>query len=65
MQRILDLPELKVIKPLDTHWLADERCVKAVKGSYSATVAALDSIYEEANEPEVLVISKALCKNQQ
>ena len=33
VQQVLDLPELKTIKPLDTHWLAHERSVKAVKGS--------------------------------
>lgn len=62
VQRVLDLPELKIIKPSDTRWLAHERCVKAVKGSYSAIVAALDNIYEETHEPEALGISKALCK---
>ena len=36
VQRVLDLPELKVDKPSNTHWLAHECCVKAVKASYSA-----------------------------
>ena len=47
---------MKVIKPSDTRWLAHERCVKAVKGSYSAIVITLASIYETSHEPE------ALCK---
>ena len=40
VQRVPDLPKLKIIKPSDTHWLAHERCVKAVKASYSAIVSA-------------------------
>ena len=34
IQKVLDLPELKIVKPSDTCWLAHERCVKAVKASY-------------------------------
>ena len=59
---MLDLPELKIVKPSDTHWLAHERCVKAVKASYSAIVNALNNIYEQTHEPEALGLSKALCK---
>ena len=36
VQRVLDFPELKIVKPSDTRWLAHERCVRAVKASYSA-----------------------------
>ena len=52
MQRVIDLPELKMIKPSDTHWLSCEQCVKAVKESYSALVYAFNNIYEESHEPE-------------
>ncbi len=62
VKRVLDMPELKIIRPSDTRWLAHERCVKAVKASYSAIVIALNNIYEETHEPEALGISKALCK---
>ena len=31
LKQVLYLPELKMIKRSDTHWLADERCVKSVK----------------------------------
>ena len=54
------MPELKVIKPSDTRWLAHERCVKAVKENYIAIVVALNNIYEETHQPEALGISKAL-----
>ena len=62
VQLVLDLPELKTIKPSDTRWLAHECCVKAVKGSYSAIVNALNNIYEQTHEPEALGISKVICK---
>ena len=60
VQRVLNMPELKVIKPSDTRWLAHERCVKAVKENYIAIVITLNNIYEETHQPEALGISKAL-----
>ena len=62
VQWVLDLPELKVVKPSNTRWLAHERCVKAVKASYRAIVNPLNNIYEKTHEPEALGISKVLCK---
>ena len=41
IQKVLDLPELKIVKPSDTCWLAHERCVEAVKASYSAIFLVL------------------------
>ena len=60
IQKELDLPELKIVKQSDTSWLAHERCVKAVKASYSSLVFALENIYETSLEPEALGLSKAL-----
>ena len=48
------------MKPSETRWLAHERCVKAVKASYSSIVHALENIYETSHEPEALGLSKAL-----
>ena len=62
VQKVLDFPELKIVKPSDTRWLAHERCVRAVKASYSAITTPLDHIYSESHEPEALGIKKALCK---
>ena len=45
IQKVLDLPELKIVKPSDTHWLSLKRCVKAVKASYSSIVNSLEDIY--------------------
>ena len=39
---MLDLLEMKDIKPSDTRWLAHEWCVKAVKVSYN-TVNGVES----------------------
>ena len=62
VQRVLNLPELKIVKPSDTRWLPHERCVKAVKENYAAIVITLENIYEQSHEPEALDISKALSK---
>ena len=60
IEKVLDLPELKIVKMSDTRWLAHEHCVKAVKASYSSIVLALENIYETSHEPEALGLSKAL-----
>ena len=60
IQKVLDLPEVKIVKPSDTCWLAHERCVKAVKASYSSIVLTLENIYETSHEPEAFGLSKAL-----
>ena len=60
IQKVLDLPEIKIVKPSDTRWLAHKRCVKAVKISYSSIVLALENRYETSHEPEALGLSKAL-----
>ena len=60
IQKALDLPELKLVKPSDTCWLALERFVKAVKTSYNSIVLAHENIYETSHEPEALGLSKAL-----
>ena len=63
VQKVLNFPELKIVKPSDTRWLAHERCVRAVKASYSAIITALDHIYSESHKPaEALGIKKPLCK---
>ena len=60
IKKILDLPELKIVKSTYTRWLAYEFCVKTVKASYSSIVLALENIYETSHEPEALGLSKAL-----
>ena len=62
IQRVLELPEMKVVKPSYTCWLAHERCVKAVKASYTALVVTLDNNYQSFHQPEALGLHKALSK---
>ena len=62
IQHVLNLPEMKVIKPPDTGWLAHEWCVQAVKVSYTALVVTLDSNYQNFHAPEALGLYKALSK---
>ena len=62
IQKVLDIPELKIVKPSDTRWLSHEKCVSTVKKCYVAIVPALETIYQESHEPEALGISKILSK---
>ena len=55
--------KLKIVKPSDTRWLAHERCVEAVKASYSSIVLALENIYETSHEPGALGLFKSLSGN--
>ena len=62
IQDILDLPELKVLKPSDSRWLAHEQCVRSVKASYTALIVTLDNNYQNFHEPEALGLHKVLSK---
>ena len=62
IQKVLDIPELKIVKPSDTGWLSHEKCVSTVKKCYGAIVSVLETIYQEFHEPEALGISKILSK---
>ena len=59
IQKVVDLPELKIVEQSDTRWLAHECCVKAVKASYSSIVLALENIYETSHQPEAFGLIKA------
>ena len=58
VQKVLHLPELKIVKLAGTRWLAHEHCIQVVKASYSTIVLALENIYETSHEPEALGLSK-------
>ena len=62
IQIVLDIPELKIVKPSDTRWLSHEKCVSTVKKCYGAIVSELETIYQESHEPEALGICKILSK---
>ena len=50
------------MKPSDTRWLSHEKCVKAIKISYSAIVLSRDGMYNDSHRPEALGLSKILSK---
>ena len=52
MQAVLNLPELKVIKPSDTRWLSHEHCVNAILKELPALIITLQSIYDECGNAE-------------
>ena len=60
IQKVLDLPELKIVKPSDTRWLAHERCVKAVKASYSSIVLALEIYLKHHMNQKLLDLVKSI-----
>ena len=64
VQKVLDFPELKIVKPSDTRWLAHESCVRAVKASYNTIITALDHIYSESHEL-LWEFKKLFARNQQ
>lgn len=61
IQKVLELPEFKIVKPSDTRWLAHEKHVATVKNAIRQSFAPLKN-YEESHEPEAFGISKILIK---
>ena len=60
MQAVLNLPELKVIKPSNTRWLSHERCVRAILKELPALIITLQSIYDECGDAEAYELALAL-----
>ena len=60
VQAVLNLPELKVIKPSDTRWLSPERCVRAILKELPALIITLQSIYDECGDAEAYGLALAL-----
>ena len=52
----------KVVKPSDTRWLSNDKCVSVVRNCFGATITTLESVYEESHEPEAYGISKIISK---
>ena len=62
VQAELNSPELKMLKPSDTRWLARERAVRAVRRSLPALVNTFEEIYEETGDAEAHGIASLLTK---
>ena len=54
MQALVNHPQLKMIKPSDTRWLAHNRSVKAIRCSMRQLIDTFEHIHEDAGEPEAL-----------
>ena len=54
IQKVLDLPELKIVKPSDPRWFAHEHCVKALNASNSSIILALENTYETSINQKLL-----------
>ena len=59
IQKVLDIPELKIVKPSDTRWLSHEKCVSTVKKYYGAIVSALETIYQESTSRRHSVLARS------
>ena len=62
VQAELNSPDLKMLKPSDTRWLAQERAVHAVRQTLPALVNTLEEIYEETGDAEACGITSLLTK---
>ena len=50
MQALVNHPQLKMIKPSDTRWLAQDRSVKAIRCSMRPLIDTLEHIHEDTGE---------------
>ena len=55
-------PEIKILKPSDTRWLARERAVRAVRRSLPALVNTFEEIYDETGDAEAHGIATLMTK---
>ena len=61
IQQILDQPELKVLQPSDTRWLARERCVQAVRRTLPSLALTFQQIYDDRGDAEAYGLAKLIC----
>ena len=61
VQAVLNLPELKVVKPSSTRWLSHERCIRAICKELPALIITLQELYEASGDAEALGIQSILC----
>ena len=62
IQEELQVPEIKMQKPSDSHWLARERAIRAVQRSLPALVSTFQETYAETGDAEVHGIATLLTK---
>ena len=57
VQSVLNLPELKVVKPSSTRWLSHERCLRAIRRDLPALIITLQQLYQTSGDAEPYGIS--------
>ena len=60
VQSVLNLPELKVIKPSSTRWLSHERCIRAIRKELPAIILTLQELYERNGDAEAFGVQSIL-----
>ena len=60
VQSVLNLPELKVVKPSDTRWLSHERCIHAIRKEIASLIITLGNLYEGSGDAEAYGLSLVL-----
>ena len=60
VQSVLNLPELKVVKPSSTRWLSHERCLSAIRKDLPALIITLQQLYQTSGDAEAYGISLVL-----
>ncbi|XP_064624543.1 uncharacterized protein C17orf113-like [Lineus longissimus] len=60
MQCMLDHPEMKMIKPSDTRWIAYQRSVTAVRKSLVPLQASLEHFHADSGDPEAKGVLKTM-----
>lgn len=59
-QSVLNLPELKVIKPSSTRWLSHECCIKAICKELPAIILTLQELYESNGDAKAFGVQSIL-----
>lgn len=60
IQAVLNLPELKIVKPSETRWLSHERCVRAICKELPALIKTCQQLHESGGDAEALGLSVLL-----
>ena len=60
VQCVLNMPELKIVKPSDTRWLSHERCLRAIRKELASLIITLDNLYKESGDAEAYGLSLVL-----
>ena len=52
VQPVLNMPELKVLKPTDTRWPSHKRCLRAIRKELPALITTLNQLSETSGDAE-------------